>query len=182
MGHVELVGLDERGHRHDAGAVTSGIGHLPRIGPDIGHELGQGVDRQRGRHHQVEGEDAQVGDRREIGHRVVGRALLERGHIGHRRGGAEVQRVTIGCGLGHLQCSNRAIGAGAVFNQHRFAKGIAHVNRDGARAQVGAAARREGHHESDRFGRPVALGTGQAGQCGCQRDRGAGGEDPAPRC
>jgi hypothetical protein len=77
--------------------------------------------------------------------------------------------------------SDGAIGTCPVLDQHRLAKGRAHVDGDGTRPEVGATAGRKGHHESDRLARPVGLCARATGQRGAQGQRATGGQHATAR-
>jgi hypothetical protein len=54
-----------------------------------------------------------------------------------------------------------AAGARLVLDHHLLAEVLGDLRRDGARHQVGDAARTEGHHQADRLGRE-GLGRGES--------------------
>ena len=104
-------------------------------------------------------------DRLEVLDRVVGHLRVQRDVDGVRTGHAHHQRVAVGGGFGHHLRPYVAAGAAAVFHHHRLLPGGAHLVGKGARGDVGSAAGREGHDDTD-------LPRGEVGL----RERGAGRE------
>ena len=89
-----------------------------------------------------EGVAADVGDRREIGDRIVGRLLLHRRHRRHRTVGGHQQRVAVGGRLGHFGRGDGAVGAALFSTTQRLPERL--------RDRIGEDARRVGGRAAGR--------------------------------
>ncbi len=127
---------------------------LARIGLGVGDQLGDGFHRQGRIYHQHVGLHRNQGDRCEILQRIVADGAVEADVHGHRRAGHR-QRVAVGLGLGHGLETDVAAGAGTILDDDGLAEVFSQLLPHNAGHDVDAAARREGHHELDRFGRVV---------------------------
>jgi hypothetical protein len=98
---------------------------------------------------------AEVADRRDHGEvvdRVVGQRFEQR--LAHRVAvGQQQQRVAVGLGARHRLRRADAARPGHVLHQHLLAQAVGHLRRDGARGDVGDAARPERQHDAYRLGR-----------------------------
>ena len=138
-----------------AGDVARGAGaggaeiDLAGIGLGVGDQLGHGLGRERGIHHQRIRRIADHADRRKILARIVADILVERRSDRQRAGIAEQQRVAVGIALRHRLGADGAAGAGAVVDHDFFAEQFAHLVGNAAADDRGRAARRERDHQRD---------------------------------
>jgi hypothetical protein len=82
----------------------------------------------------------------------------------------EEQRVAVGRRFRHRLGADVAAGAAAVLDDDRFAPGLLQLLGEQPPQAVGRAARREGHHQAQRF-RGKVLRAGRHGDGGEQRTR-----------
>jgi hypothetical protein len=122
-----------------------------RIGLGVSDQLGDGFHRQGRIYHQHVGLHRNQGDRCEILQRIVADGAVEADVHGHRRAGHR-QRVAVGPGLGHGLEADVAAGAGTILDDDGLAEVFSQLLPHDAGHDVDAAARREGHHQLDRFG------------------------------
>jgi hypothetical protein len=92
------------------------------------------------------------GDRREVLLRIVGQLCID-ARVDDVAGRNEQQRITIRRGLGGGGRANRAAGAAAIIDHDRLAQTFVELLSDHPADDVGAAAGRVRHDESDWSGR-----------------------------
>ena len=95
-------------------------------------------------------------DRLQILQRIVGQFGVKTGRDGDVRSLPQHQRITIRRRLRGDAQPQRATTTGPVVGHHLHAPQLGEFSRDHARNEIRAAARREGHHPTHRFGR-IAL-------------------------
>ena len=150
--HVHQIGAGH-GLEHLGGEMRRGAGARRRIVDaarlrlGVGDELLEVGHRQRRVHHQHQRDRGQLGDRREILDRVVGR-LLQAG-VDRERDGGDQQGVAVGRGLGHDGGADRAAAARPVVDHGGLAPVVVHALRDQPRDRVGGAAGDERHDQVD---------------------------------
>ena len=119
------------------------------------YELLQIVGREIVARDQHQGLICNEGHRREIGHGVVKRFLVERLVLGVCSNIAEDELVPIGHRLRHAVRACHAAGAGDVFDNNRLMELAAQPVGDDASDGVGRSARGKGRHHGHRTIRPI---------------------------
>jgi hypothetical protein len=120
-------------------------------------------------HHRLRGH---FGDGREVFQGIEGHLRVEPRVDGEVRRLPHAQRVAVGRGLGHRVQADVAGGAGLVVDDDRPVVQHREPLGNEARGGIGAAARREGHHQAHGLLGPAALRVRHA--CGL-RQRGERG-------
>jgi len=151
---------------HFAGLCLGQSDHVPQVLHRI----------VRVRHHH-DGGRTDVGQMLEILDRIVGQV----GHHGRidddGAGRSQDQRVTVRRRLLGRFHRDDTRGARLVVDDHGLSEGGAELLRQGARHQIGTAARRERHDQADRLARP--FGVGRLRNCGRRHAQGQSqGERP----
>ena len=168
VGNMGDVGA-HRGVEHHAAEMRGGARagraelHLGLVGLGVGDEFLEVLDRQVLAHQE---RDRNLGDqrhRREVGHRVVERLLVERLALRLGADGAEQHGVAVGPGVGHAPAAGLAAGAADVLDDHVLAEHFAHARRHDAAEHVGRAAGGEGDDHGQRMGR-IVLRRGRTGE------------------
>ena len=158
---LEELGTQMRGGADPGGAV----GERSRVRLGIGHELGNGADRQGRVHHQGRDQFGGDRDRRKVLERIVGRLCRDqRGDDELARRSGE-QRVAVGLGLGDRGGGDQPAAAPLVLDDdvaepllRRFGPQPCH--------DIDNAAGRSRHHQPDRLPRISRLGIGARGAKG----------------
>ncbi len=141
----------------------------------VGDELRRARDRQLVIHDQHARHDCHERYRREALHRIVGQVPVdrrihrERAEVSHHEGVAVGRRARRGFG------ADRAAGAGPVVDHDRLGEAFGELLPEGAREEVGRAARWKRHDQADRARRIAArdvdaLGSGLRGYERQRRD------------
>ena len=158
----------EMRRRSDAG---TGVAQLVRIGLRARDQLRDRGDAGGRRRDEHIGRRVQLGDRREVLERVVGRLLVERG-IDHEGARHHHQRIAVGRAARDLRDPEIAAGAAAILHDERLAERFTELHGHEPRGEVARAAGRERHHDPHRaFG--VTGGHGRTAerrrtdQCAC---------------
>jgi hypothetical protein len=108
------------------------------------------------RHRRVDDQDvafgvADVGDRFEIGQRVVRQPAIDR-RVHGERGRDDQQRVAVGRSLDDFLGAERAVRTRPIVHHHRLAELRMKLLAEDARHRIGCA-RGERHHQADRAAR-----------------------------
>ena len=127
-----VMAVEHLGRQMGRGAAARrGVVDAGRLRLGILDQLLDAFHRQRRVHHQHDRDRSELGDRREILDRVVGR-LLQAG-VDREGDGGDQQRVTVGRGLGDDVGADRAAAARPVVNDGGLAPTVVHALRDQAR-------------------------------------------------
>ena len=138
------------GRRDEGVGIAGRIVDRFRIGLGMGDQLGDRFRGHRRMHHDEEGVVAEVSDRREILHDVVGRLLAHVGHDGERAVRAEQERVAVGGRAFHLQGRERAVGARLGNDDDGLPERLRQLLAGDAGEGVARRARPERNDEPDR--------------------------------
>ena len=143
--------------------ARGGEGHPVRMGLQEAQHIGERLVRRVRRHHQHIGRLHQHRDVVEVLGGVVGHCLhqMRRDHQRAQRGHQE--GLAVRRGALDLRRADRAGRAGPVVDHEGLVEALLQPGAERARHHVGGAARREGHQQRDRLGRP-GLGLGGGGQ------------------
>ena len=112
--------------------------------------VGDGVTREGERRRQDERRLREAADRRQILERVVRQLFVEADIDRKCAGGADREDVAVGRRLGDRIEPDRTAGAGPVLDHDGLAEARLQLRLEGARHDLGGAARREGDDQPDR--------------------------------
>ena len=182
IGHVSEIDLGQileqlSAHVRRAAMSRRREGELAWVLLRLREDVGDRMERRGRRHHQQVREQADQGDRREVGDRIVA-DRREQVAVEREPGGGDVHGVAIGSGARDLLGGDVAAGARLVLDHDLLAPHLAEPRAEDAGDAVDAAAGRERHHQLHdaggpgldgglREGRPVGEG---------RRERGGGRE------
>ena len=159
---VYRLSEDMRDRAHAGGAVGNSLATRAR---DVIVERG---DPERRLHEQRGRRTAQIGDVREVGHRIVGEAVELRRRDGEGGVVAEDQGRAVRVLVGHVIGGDGAAGAGPVVHHGLLSVLAVQILGEDARDQIAGAAGREGDDDAHGFVGPGAgLGVEGRGEDEC---------------
>jgi hypothetical protein len=142
-------------HVPDAGLSARSEAPLARLLLQQGDEFLHILRGDRRMHHEDVRDRGQVGDRNEIGQRLVGELRVRGGIDRVRRDGRDAQRVSVRRRLRDEVGADAAAGPGAIVDDDRLPELLRELVGDEPRDDVGRATRRERNDEPDRLRRIV---------------------------
>ena len=168
-GHGEVRALP------DAGGT---VGQLVRIGLDVGHHVGDRLDRHRGVRRDDVGNPDQVGDRLQLVG-LVGHVPEDAVGDGVGAGIADQDGVPVALLADDFGGADGAAAAGAVLHHRGLAPRLLQMGRQQPSHHVRGASRRGRHDQADGFGGPPVGAQAGARQNGRSGERGGSGQNMA---
>ena len=169
----EQIGLrlEQLGRQmHDGAVAAGGVIEPAGILAGVVYPLLDGPGRRAIGHQHDARRIAQMRNRREVTHGVVGNLGIEIGTYGMGAAGRQQKRVPISWRLGHDVRAKGTASPRLVVDHHRLTQPVRELLRDRAGKQIGRSARRKRHDQSNGLTR-IGL---RAGKGACKRGQRGG--------